>query len=64
MPHQHTADGSPDLDIRAVSPGRAKEPNWLPAPVSGPFSLTVRIYWPTQAALDGTWTLPPVKNVT
>ena len=40
-----------------------KEANWLPAPASGPFSLTVRIYWPTEAVLDGAYNLPPVKKV-
>ena len=37
--------------------------NWLPAPASGPFNLTVRNYWPTEAVLDGTYNLPPVKKV-
>jgi hypothetical protein len=31
--------------------------------VSGPFSLTVRIYWPTAAVLDGTYQLPPVRKI-
>ena len=64
MPLDYNADGSLDIYIQSTSPGAGKETNWLPAPVSGPFSLTVRIYWPTQAALDGTWTLPPVNNIT
>src|SRR6266700_3791076 len=25
-------------------PGADKQPNWLPAPASGPFSLTARVY--------------------
>jgi hypothetical protein len=32
-----------------------------PAP-EGPFYLVLRIYWPEQATLDGTWTPPPVKQ--
>jgi hypothetical protein len=36
--------------------------NWLPAP-EGPFYLTMRIYWPEQAALDGSWTPPSVRKV-
>ncbi len=33
--------------------------NWLPTP-DGPFYMTLRIYWPEPAALDGTWAPPPV----
>ena len=53
-------DGSLTIHIQHDEPasteGRA---NWLPAPV-GPFYLAMRIYWPEPAALDGTWTPPPV----
>ena len=34
----------------------------VPAP-EGPFYMTLRIYWPEPAALDGTWTPPPVMRV-
>ena len=63
MPLKQNDDGSLDLYIQAKSPGEDKESNWLPAPSSGPFSLTVRIYWPTDEVLDGTYKLPPVRNV-
>jgi hypothetical protein len=33
--------------------------NWLPTP-DGPFYMALRIYWPKTAALDGTWSPPPV----
>src|SRR5271167_3932415 len=58
-------DGSVDLYIRAESPGKDKEANWLPAP-KGKFALVLRLYWPTQtppSILDGTWTPPPVKRL-
>lgn len=35
--------------------------NWLPAP-AGPFSLTMRLYWPKAEALDGNWMPPPVRR--
>jgi hypothetical protein len=63
MPFKYNTDGSLDLHIRAAPPGAEKEANWLPAPASGPFSLTVRIYWPTNEVLDGTYKLPPVTNI-
>jgi hypothetical protein len=63
MPLRYNADGSLDMYFQAASPGADKEANWLPAPSSGPFNLTVRIYWPTEAVLDGTYKLPPIKNV-
>ena len=62
MPLTYNDDGSLDIYIQAASPGEKKETNWLPAPASGPFSLTVRIYWPADAVLDGTYKLPPVTN--
>jgi hypothetical protein len=58
-------DGSIDLYIQKDSPGADKESNWLPAPASK-FILMMRMYWPDETApsiLDGTWTIPPVKQV-
>ena len=39
----------------------ATNPNWLPAPKGQQFSLTVRLYWPLAAALNRSWTLPPLR---
>jgi hypothetical protein len=36
--------------------------NWLPTP-DGPFYVTLRMYWPKPAALDGTWNPPPVVRI-
>jgi hypothetical protein len=51
------------LYIQRESPGRDRESNWLPTPREGPFTLTLRLYWPAPAALDGTWAPPLVKRV-
>jgi len=56
------ADGGITLHIQHDSPGKDKEPNWLPAP-KGAFSVVMRLYWPKAAALDGTWKLPPLKRI-
>jgi len=55
-------DGGITFYVQHESPGKEKEPNWLPAP-EGPFSATLRLYWPKQEALDGTWQLPPLKRM-
>ena len=55
------ADGGLTLLIQNESPGKDKEPNWLPAP-KGPFFMAMRLYWPKQEALDGKWTAPPLKR--
>jgi len=58
-------DGSVDLFIQHDSPGKDKESNWLPAP-AGQFVLMLRMYRPKEqppSIVDGTWKIPPVKQV-
>jgi hypothetical protein len=62
MPLQYADDGSLDLYIQAGWPGIERESNWLPAPASGPFSLTVRTYWPKEVVLSNRYRLPPVTK--
>lgn len=57
----YNKDGSLDLYLQHDSPGKAKEANWLPAP-SGRFVLMLRMYWPKQPVLNGSWTPPPVRK--
>ena len=54
-------DGTLDIYIQRESPGADKESNWLPAPASGPFTMTLRLYWPKPEVLDGKWSPPPVR---
>jgi len=58
------SDGSLDLYVQRSSPGADKQSNWLPTPASGPFSIHLRLYWPTVAVTDGAWSPPPVRRVT
>jgi hypothetical protein len=37
------------------------ESNWLPAP-DGPIIVAMRLYWPKEAALNGTWKPPAVQR--
>ena len=55
-------DGSLDLYIQRETPGKDKEPNWLPAPASGPFTMNMRLYWPKSEVLYGNWMPPGVKQ--
>jgi hypothetical protein len=54
-------DGGVTISVQHDSPGAAREANWLPAP-AGPFKMVMRLYWPKSAALDGTWTVPPLER--
>ena len=56
-------DGSIDLYIQRDSPDSSKVSNWLPAPASGGFSMTLRLYWPKQQVLDKSWVPPAVQLV-
>jgi hypothetical protein len=56
------ADGGITLYVQHDSPGKERESNWLPAP-QGPFLVVLRLYWPKQAALNGTWKAPPLRQM-
>lgn len=59
----YAEDGSLTITVQHEQPqDAAEQTNWLPAP-EGPFYLVMRIYWPEPAALDGTWTPPPIRRV-
>jgi hypothetical protein len=53
------AEGSLTIYIQNKSPGKDKEANWLPAP-DGPIYLVMRLYWPKEEALNGTWKPAPI----
>ena len=56
------ADGSLTLYIQQDSPGKDREANWLPAP-NGPIYMVMRLYWPKQEALSGSWKPAPIVRV-
>ena len=55
------SDGSLDLYVGHNAPA-GHETNWLPAP-AGPFQLSLRMYLPEPAILNGTYRLPPLQRV-
>ncbi len=54
------ADGSFTIYMQKDSPGAVKESNRLPAP-DGPIYVVMRIYWPKETALNGSWKPPAVQ---
>lgn len=62
MPLKYNADGSLDIYIQKDSPGKDKESNWLPAAAED-FSVTLRVYWPKESMIDGSWKTPGIKKV-
>lgn len=55
------ADGGLTITIQAKEP--AAGVNWLPAPPGEQFYLTLRLYQPKRAHLEGTFTYPAVQCV-
>jgi hypothetical protein len=53
-------DGSLTIYIQSTSPGRDKEPNWLPSATSGRFLLVMRTYMPGAEIVEQEWAPPPV----
>ncbi len=56
-------DGSLEVVVSHDEPPARDDgtrPLWLPVP-EGPFVLMMRLYLPQPAAIDGTWTPPPVE---
>jgi len=59
----YNEDGSLDLLIQHQRPEKNVS-NWLPSPPTGEnFELTFRMYYPQEAVLNRTFTLPGVKKV-
>lgn len=58
----YNKDGSMDIFIQHEKPANDKVSNWLPAGKED-FSITMRLYWPKDAFMNGSWKIPPVKVV-
>ena len=58
----YNTDGSLDVYIQRKRPSDDMVANWLPTPEEGPFVLNMRMYWPKEDALDGTWAPPAVRT--
>jgi len=56
------ADGSLDIFVGNIAPGKDAATNWLPAP-KGRFNLALRLYWPGRPILDGRWQPPVILKI-
>ena len=52
-----------DIWIGRSDPGGERTANWLPAPKTGPFALTLRAYLPRPEFLSGAYRLPSIVGV-
>jgi hypothetical protein len=59
---KRNADGSVDLYFGPRAPA-GKESNWLPTDPARKFELMLRLYAPTKALFDKTWTLGDVQKM-
>lgn len=61
-PLKFNPDGSLDIYFQSQNPGPEKESNWLPSG-DGSFNLTIRLYWPEEAILNGSWRPPALQRI-
>ncbi len=53
------SNGDIVISFAAKKPDDVPAENWLPVP-SGPFEVTLRMYWPREEILDGRWSAPVI----
>jgi hypothetical protein len=58
---KRNADGSLDIYVQHTPPA-GHESNWLPAPATGRFEVTLRLYGPEASALTDRYTYPPIMR--
>lgn len=56
-------DGSVILHLQPNSPGSDRENNWLPTPPQGIWFVGLRMFLPSQEAIDARWQCPPVNRI-
>jgi hypothetical protein len=59
---RYNADSSLDIYLQHNEPAAAERSNWLPAPASGNFEVTLRLYGPQESALEGKYVYPTITS--
>jgi hypothetical protein len=57
------ADGTATAYVQYAQPVGEQVRNWLPAPQSGRFALMLRLYQPSEDAVEGMWTPPTIRRI-
>ena len=57
---KRNSDGSLDIWISRTDPGGVRPANWLPAPSTGPYTMSLRAYLPRAELMDGRYRLLPI----
>jgi len=55
--------GGLTIYLQAESPGKEKEPNWLPCPADGEWFVILRMYLPRPEVIKAEWECPPIERV-
>jgi hypothetical protein len=59
----YDSDGSLTLYFQPNAPSNSSlATNWLPTQSNGTYTLTLRLYNPQQAILNGSWVPPPIEQ--
>jgi hypothetical protein len=58
---KRNADGSLDIYVQRTAPA-GHQSNWLPAPATGNFEVTLRMYGPKPVALQQRYVYPPIEQ--
>lgn len=55
-------DGGFSIYLQHNLPTKDKVDNWLPAP-QGPMYVVLRLYWPKESVLNGSWQPPVIRKI-
>ena len=60
----HDPDGGLTIYLQPGSPGKEREPNWLPTSAEHPWFVILRMYLPHPAVIQAKWECPGITPLT
>jgi hypothetical protein len=57
-------DGGLTIYLQPSSPGKEREPNWLPTSADHPWFVILRMYLPHPAVIEAKWECPGITPLT